>query len=59
VQKAVDASLGCIERYVTHVGIAPRVILVVSSEGSDETVKTLDDVLQRPRSFRADILVRV
>jgi DNA topoisomerase-6 subunit B len=40
-----------IEKYIPHIGIALQEILDLTDGSRDETVKTLEDVLQRSRKF--------
>ena len=40
-----------IEKYIPHIGIALQEILDLSNEERDQTVNTLDDVLQKSRKF--------
>jgi DNA topoisomerase-6 subunit B len=40
-----------IETYIPHIGIALQEILDLNDGERDETVKTLDDVLQKSRKF--------
>jgi DNA topoisomerase-6 subunit B len=40
-----------IEKYIPHIGIALQEILDLTDKARDETVTTLEDVLQKSRKF--------